>query len=276
MRAAVAERREGQRRGAPVGGRRRSGHPADGRVRAVRRGADVGRVVAQQRRARAAPAAARSRRPGPRRTASRGRRRGRRSTGRNTSWPVELAALNTPMTTPRWRTNQRLATIAPKTRASEPVPMPDGEAPQQPELPRVGHDQREAGPEGDQEQRDRDHPAQAEALHQRRRERSGEAVDDEVEAHRTAGGRPRPAELLLQRHQQRPGGGTEAGRGDERRHRHRRDPPGAVDAAPAPAGQRLRHAGESRSGRGLRTPGLLPRTIDFLPDSGTWRRAGLP
>ena len=44
--------------------------------------------------------------------------------GRNTSWPVELAAEKTPTTTPRCRTNQRLATIAPKTRASEPVPMP--------------------------------------------------------------------------------------------------------------------------------------------------------
>ena len=37
---------------------------------------------------------------------------------------MELAALNTPTTTPRWRTNHRLATTAPNTRASEPVPMP--------------------------------------------------------------------------------------------------------------------------------------------------------
>ena len=44
--------------------------------------------------------------------------------GRNTSCPVELAAENTPITMPRCRTNQRLATIAPNTRASEPVPIP--------------------------------------------------------------------------------------------------------------------------------------------------------
>ena len=44
--------------------------------------------------------------------------------GRKTSWPVELAAEKTPMTTPRCRTNQRFATIAPKTSASEPVPTP--------------------------------------------------------------------------------------------------------------------------------------------------------
>ena len=44
--------------------------------------------------------------------------------GRKTSWPVELAAEKTPMTTPRWRTNQRFATIAPNTSAREPVPTP--------------------------------------------------------------------------------------------------------------------------------------------------------
>ena len=37
---------------------------------------------------------------------------------------MELAAENTPTTTPRCRTNHRLAMIAPKTRASAPVPMP--------------------------------------------------------------------------------------------------------------------------------------------------------
>ena len=46
--------------------------------------------------------------------------------GRNTSCPVELAAENTPVTSPRWRTNQRFATIAPKTSAIAPVPTPIG------------------------------------------------------------------------------------------------------------------------------------------------------
>ena len=44
--------------------------------------------------------------------------------GRKTSCPVEDAAEKTPTTTPRCVTNQRLATMAPKTSASEPVPMP--------------------------------------------------------------------------------------------------------------------------------------------------------
>ena len=44
--------------------------------------------------------------------------------GRKTSCPVELAAEKTPMTIPRCSTNQRLATIAPKTSASDPVPIP--------------------------------------------------------------------------------------------------------------------------------------------------------
>ena len=44
--------------------------------------------------------------------------------GRKTSWPVELAAEKTPMTMPRCSTNHRLATIAPNTSASDPVPIP--------------------------------------------------------------------------------------------------------------------------------------------------------
>ena len=44
--------------------------------------------------------------------------------GRNTSWPVANAAENTPVTSPRRATNQRLATIAPNTRAIAPAPTP--------------------------------------------------------------------------------------------------------------------------------------------------------
>ncbi len=44
--------------------------------------------------------------------------------GRNSRCPLAPAAEKTPITRPRCRTNQRLATIAPKTRASEPVPTP--------------------------------------------------------------------------------------------------------------------------------------------------------
>jgi hypothetical protein len=39
---------------------------------------------------------------------------------------VELAAENSPVTRPRWRTNHRLAMIAPKTSAIAPVPTPTG------------------------------------------------------------------------------------------------------------------------------------------------------
>ena len=44
--------------------------------------------------------------------------------GRKSSWPVALAAEKIPVTRPRWVTNQRFATIAPKTRAMAPVPVP--------------------------------------------------------------------------------------------------------------------------------------------------------
>ena len=45
-------------------------------------------------------------------------------TGRNTSCPVALAAEKIPVTSPRCRSNQRLATIAPNTSAIDPVPAP--------------------------------------------------------------------------------------------------------------------------------------------------------
>ena len=129
------------------------------------------------------------------------------------------------MTRPRCRTNQRLATIAPNTRAIAPVPTPIG-------MPQRNHSchaevitRVRPAPSGDHGQRHRHHPADAEPLHQRGGEGGGEPVDDEVEADRTGRGRPRPAELLLQRLQQGTGRGAEPGRGHQGRHRDRRDPP---------------------------------------------------
>ena len=69
-----------------------------------------------------------------------------------------------------------------------------------------------------------DHAPDAEALHQGSGERSGEAVDHEVGGHRAGGRRAAPAELGLQRLEQRAGRGAEAGGGDERPERPRRPP----------------------------------------------------
>ena len=108
----------------------------------------------------------------------------------------------------------------------------DREAPQQPELPRRGHHQGEPGADGDQDQRRRDDPADAEPLHQGGRERRGQAVDDQVERDRAARGGPRPAEVLLDRLDQRPGRGPERGGGDQRGHGDAGDEPGPVDPHP--------------------------------------------
>ena len=48
----------------------------------------------------------------------------RAMSGRKSSWPVALAAEKMPVTSPRWVWNQRLATMAPNTRAIAPVPRP--------------------------------------------------------------------------------------------------------------------------------------------------------
>ena len=46
------------------------------------------------------------------------------SSGRNTSWPVALAADSAPSTRPRRSSNQRVATIAASTIEVTPVPVP--------------------------------------------------------------------------------------------------------------------------------------------------------
>ena len=169
--------------------------------------------------------------------------------GRNTSWPVELAAENTPMTTPRCRRNHRFATIAPKTSASEPVPMPTAK-------PHSSHScQAEliarVRPEPDRHEGKgrRRHAPDAEALHQRSGERRGQAVDHQVQADRARGGGPGPAELALQRLQERAGRGPEGRRGDQCAHGDRGDPPRPVDGA-ASGGQGRGHRHMLGAGRG--------------------------
>ena len=205
----------------------------DGRLDVRRRGAV--RAPPPRRRAgpaaRGAPAArAAGRRPATRPAAQRqpGPCASCAIAGRKISWPVELAAENRPVTRPRWRTNQRLATMAPKTSAMAPVPTPTGT----PHRNHSCHDDviTRVSPE----------PAEtrasapiattrriAEALHQRGGERCRQAVDDQVEADRARGGGPAPAELLLQGLEQGAGRGPEAGGRDQGRHRRRSDPPGA-------------------------------------------------
>ena len=46
------------------------------------------------------------------------------ATGRNTSCPVAALAVSRPSTSPRRRSNQRVATTAPSTTAVRPVPNP--------------------------------------------------------------------------------------------------------------------------------------------------------
>ena len=47
------------------------------------------------------------------------------SSGKKISWPVLLLAPRMPVTRPRWRTNQRVATVGPRTLATSPVPIPE-------------------------------------------------------------------------------------------------------------------------------------------------------
>ena len=143
---------------------------------------------------------------------------------------------------------------------------PDRQPPEQPQLPGRGHHQGQAGADGDQGER---RPPAT----RRRPNRSisaaangaVEPVDHQVERDRARGGRPRPAELLLQRLEQHPGRGPEAGRRHERGHRHPRHPPRAA-RAPSRAGS---GGGDGhRSTLGTALPRRCPRTCRGASRSG--------
>ena len=153
----------------------------------------------------------------------------RAMSGRKSSCPVALAAEKMPVTSPRWGWNQRLATIAPKTRAIAPVPMPMN-------TPHSSHSchgwvmtDGQPARDPDDDQRGGDRAPHAEALHEGGGERRDEAVEHEVEAHRPGGDRPRPAELGLDRLEQHPGGAAEGRGRDEGAERH-----GGHDPRPVP------------------------------------------
>ena len=80
------------------------------------------------------------------------------------------------MTRPRRAVNQRLVTVAAKASAIEPLPRPT-RTPQHSRVARraVIHTV-SPEPTRDHRQRDDDHPPDAEAVHQRGRERRGEPV----------------------------------------------------------------------------------------------------
>ena len=85
-------------------------------------------------------------------------------------------------TSPRCRTNQRLATIAPKTSAIAPVPTPTGTPQRNQSCQGGGHQQGQPGAGATSASARRGDPAHAEPLHQGSGERGGQPVDHQVEA----------------------------------------------------------------------------------------------
>ena len=184
------------------------------------------RTSGTRRRAAAVTVSAAYRQPGPTASAA--------TPGRKTSCPAAPAAEKTPVTRPRWLSaNHRLATTAPSTSAIAPVPMPTASPQSSHSCQACGHHQRQAAAHRDEHERGGHHAADAEALHQRGREGCGQPVDHQVGGHGARRRRARPAELGLQRLEQRAGRGPEPGSGDQGSEHDRGHPPGAVDAGPA-------------------------------------------
>ena len=102
------------------------------------------------------------------------------SAGTEMSWPAEAAAPKMPRTRPRRSANQRLATVAPRTGATMPVPTPLRTPPEQVQLPELGHrgaGESTAADEGEPKER---YPRRAEAVHQPPGHGTGEPVEKET------------------------------------------------------------------------------------------------
>ena len=199
---------------------------------AERAQADVGRAVAQEQ--------------GDERQRDRRARRARRSvaaerhpcdvtiqpsSGRNTSCPVALLAVSIPVTIPRRSTNQRLAITAARVTPMAPVARPFATPQSRSSCHGASICVVSVELTAIVRERDHDHPADPEAVVEAGRERPAEAVEDEVDRHGGGDRRARPAELVLERHDQDADGRTEACGRDQRQERDRSDHPAVVDAA---------------------------------------------
>lgn len=148
----------------------------------------------------------------------------------------------------------------------------DQDAPEQHQLPGLGHQHGEPGAAGDEQEGAGRDPAHREPVHQDGGERRDQAVDDQVDRDGAGQGRPAPPELLLQRPEERPGRGPESRRRDEREQGDRGDEPGAVDRpAGGPTGQRAVQVGafEFRTGpgSGRRRPQRCPVSRSMMRKS---------
>ena len=140
----------------------------------------------------------------------------------------------------------------------------DDHAPEQPELPRLGHEDGEPAAGREQQQRHGQHRPDPEAVHERRGEGGEEPEEHEVDRDRHPDRAVRPAELRVQRVDEHARDGAEAGSTDDRDEAGERDPPGAVH--PRCAGAR----GPGHGGGGMRHTSMVRH--DGVPT----RVAGMP
>ena len=153
--------------------------------------------------------------------------------GRNTSWPEAYAAERSPVARPRRTTNHRVATIAASGDDRHPGGSADHDAPEQVELPQLGHRDRRRGAGRHRRQRDDDHPPHPEPVHQRRRERRHHAEQDQVDPDRERDLVDAPPELVAERLDHDRRRRTHPGSHEQHEERRPEDDPGGMDAGPS-------------------------------------------
>jgi hypothetical protein len=151
--------------------------------------------------------------------------------GRNTSCPVAVLAVRMPMTRPRRAVNHRWTIVAPRTIAVVPVPSPTSTPQKSTSCHGVRIAVVRATPVAASEGSD-DRPPDAGRLHDRRGERSDQAVEDQVDRDRRRDEGAVPAELLLERHDEHAWRRAHPGGSEKDDEDHRGDLPGVVDGVP--------------------------------------------
>ena len=171
------------------------------------------------------------------------------TTGRKISWPVALAAVSTPVTSPRCASNQRVATSRRSPSRWRRCPMPTRTPHSSTSCQLVVIVTLSADPAAISTQRRRQHRPDAEAVHQSRGERCGEPEQRHVDRHRQPDDAVRPAELVVQRVHHHAGHRAEAGRAEDRDEADGGHHPGPVHAEAWARGGRRHRSTVAGSGR---------------------------
>ena len=171
------------------------------------------------------------------------------------SWPVLVLAPRIPVTRPRWRTNQRVATVGPEDAGDEPGAEPGQQAEDERQLPDLADERSTRASEPAVTSRlTSDDVADTDPAHEPAAQRPRQAEHDEADRGRERHGRGRPAGLLRHRQEERAGRGADAGRHEHDDRRDGDDDPAVEQDPPHSRDASARRAGAAAASSSFERP----------------------